>query len=213
MKLRSPAILLIPVLLAGMCGCQGASSSEPPLHWQQNMDFQNRYEAQEENAFFADQRAMRPRVEGTVAWGHLEEDSHLYRGLVDGAPARKLPEADDQGRPMALDKALLERGKDRYSIFCTPCHDGAGTGDGIVVQRGFMKPPSFHEERVRAIAVGGLYDIVDSGIRNMPGYGDKLSVRDRWAVAAYVRALQISRAARLDRVPADKAAERRWEVR
>ncbi len=205
------AIVLLSV--AALAGCRGSISEEPPIHWQQNMDSQNRYEAQEENTFFEDRRAMRPHVEGTVAYGTLAEDDHLHRGIADGGFATELPTADDQGQAIELDEALLQRGKERYNIYCAPCHDGAGTGDGIIVQRGFMKPPSFHEERVRSIAVGGLYDIVTNGVRNMPPYRGQIGLRDRWAVAAYVRALQVSRAGRLRQVPADRAAEKRWEVR
>ncbi len=201
------AALVIASLAVGLAGCRGAISEEPPIHWQQNMDQQNRYEAQEENDFFDDNRGMRPHVEGTVAYGTLGADDHLHRGIVDGAQAATMPKS------IELNRELLERGQDRYNIFCAPCHDGAGTGDGIIVQRGFMKPPSFHEERVRGIPVGGLYDIVTSGVRNMPAYRAQIGLKDRWAVAAYVRALQISRSGSLHQVPADRAAEKRWEVR
>ncbi|MFT7622501.1 MAG: mono/diheme cytochrome c family protein [Myxococcota bacterium] len=211
-RLKTAIIGLTVAATLGGC-TRGSISDQPPIHLQQNMDFQNRFEAQEENDLFADKRGMRPRVAGTVPWGYLKEDDHVYRGLVDGQPAVELPKTDDKGRAITLDTAFLNEGKERYGIFCTPCHDGAGTGDGIVVQRGFMKPPSIHEERIRGIAVGGFYDIVTNGVRNMPAYGEKLSIRERWAVAAYVRALQISRSARLNQVPADKAAEKRWEVR
>ncbi len=204
--------LILTTLFAGLLGCQGSISDKPPVHLQQNMDFQNRFEAQEETDLFEDRRAMRGRVEGTVAWGHLKADDHLYRGRVDGAPATDLPKADENGEALGLTEELLQRGRDRYAIFCTPCHDGAGTGDGLVVQRGFKKPPSLHEDRLKAKAVGDLYDVVANGFGDMPGYKGSLSVRDRWAVAAYVRALQVSRSASLNQVPPDKAAEKRWEV-
>ena len=195
-------------------GCRGSISAEPPVHPNQNMDQQNRVDSQEGFAFFDDGRGMRSHVEGTVPRGSLQADSHLHRGrTADGAFAKALPPKDTDGNDLKLTQDLLERGKERYAIYCTPCHDGAGTGDGIVVQRGFMKPPSFHEDRVRNIPLGGLYDIVKNGVRNMPGYGQQLNNRDRWAVAAYVRVLQISRRSGLDLIPADKAASMGWEVR
>jgi len=206
-------VVCATVLLA--MGCRGATSDKPPIHPNQNMDQQNRIDPQEPFAFFDDGRGMRTYVEGTVARGALQDDDHLYRGRnEDGSFALTLPPADHAGKEMKLDAAFLERGQQRYSIYCVPCHDGAGTGDGIVAQRGLNpKPPSFHDERVQSIPVGGLYDIVTNGVRNMAPYRNQLSVRDRWAVASYVRALQISRSSRLDRVPADKAASERWEVR
>ena len=209
--------------LAALCslslltvGCRGDISSEPPIHYVQNMDNQNRYDMQEPSELFDDKRAMRPRVEGTVATSdlkddkHLQEDDHLYRGQSGGDFVSTLPASDELGQPLKLDRALMERGKERYSIYCTPCHDGAGTGDGLVVKRGMMKPPSLHEERILAMPIGQIYDVIANGARNMPAYGGQVPVRDRWAIASYVRVLQLSRRATLKQIPADQKASRRW---
>jgi mono/diheme cytochrome c family protein len=206
--MRTTILAVMALALAWVAlGCRGAISTEPPFHPNTNMDQQSRFDPQEPNAFFEDNRSARMHVEGTVARGSLHADDHLHRGRVDGAFSSALPQ------DFTLDTAFLERGQDRYAIYCTPCHGGTGIGDGIVVQRGMMKPPSFHEERILSLPVGALYDIVTHGIRNMPPYRQQLSLRDRWAVASYVRALQISRSARLEQIPADKAASQRWEIR
>ncbi len=202
------------VLVVGaLAGCRGSKSTKPPVHIVQNMDQQNRFEGQEENPFFADGRAMRDWPEGTVAWGALHEDDHLWRGKDEaGEWAASLPDKDDKGVEIKPERALLERGQERYEIFCVPCHDYAGTGKGQVVQRGFMPPPTFHEGRVKEMAVGQIYDVITSGARNMASYRSQLGLRDRWAVAAYVAALQLARGATLRQVPPDRAATERWEV-
>jgi mono/diheme cytochrome c family protein len=197
-------------------GCRGGTTTDPPIHYVQNMDNQARYDMQEPSDLFEDKRAMRPRVEGTVATSdleddkHLQEDDHLYRGQIGGAFASTLPASDELGQPMKLDSALMERGKERYNIYCTPCHDGAGTGDGIVVKRGMMKPPSLHDERILAMPIGQIYDVIANGARNMPSYAVQVPVGDRWAIASYVRVLQLSRRATLEQIPADQKASRRW---
>ena len=195
-------------------GCRGAVSSEPPIHLNPNMDQQHRYDPQEPNDFFEDNRSARPHVEGTVARGSLHEDDHLWRGKTGSEFALDLPAKNSDGEALELNTTLLERGQDRYNIYCAPCHDGSGSGDGIIVQRGFKpKPPSFHDERVLSLRVGAIYDIVTNGVRNMPAYSAQISVDDRWAVAAYVRVLQVSRSGSLKQIPADKAASKRWEIR
>ena len=185
-------------------GCRGQTSADPPIHLNPNMDDQARYDAQEKNPFFADQRAMRPMVPGTVAWGNLDADDHLYRGRTDGELVTALPDG------MTLNRALLERGQERFGIFCTPCHDGAGTGKGIVVQRGMNPPPSYHTDRLRTAPLGYFFEVVSNGVRTMPSYRAQISPEDRWAIAAYVRALQLSRVATLDEVPGDVAAQKGW---
>jgi len=134
--------------------------------------------------FYADQRASRPLVEGTVARGMLREDSHLYTGKVNGVFADSLP--------FPLDAAVLERGRERYTIFCTPCHGQTGRGDGMVVRRGFRKAATFHIDRLRGERIGYFYDVMTNGFGAMPDYAAQIPVRDRWAIAAYVRALQLS---------------------
>jgi mono/diheme cytochrome c family protein len=183
-------------------GCRGDLSSEPPIHLNPNMDHQQKYLPQAPSPLFADGRAMRPEVPGTVARGELHEDDHLYRGLVGGKPAETLP--------VKLDEALLHRGEQRFNIYCAPCHDGAGTGDGIVVRRGMLPPPKFDDDRLRAMPVGQIFGVITHGVRNMPSYAAQIPVEDRWAIVAYVRALQVSRHARLADVPAEIAAEKGW---
>lgn len=209
----SPLVLLALSALSAAGACRGSESAEPPVHLVLNMDQQNRFEAQEENPFFADGRAMRTWPEGTVPFGALHDDDHLWRGRDGAGFASTLPGKDADGREMKLDRDFLARGKARYEIYCVPCHDAAGTGKGIVVERGMMQPPSFHDDRIRAMAVGQLYDVVTNGARNMPAYRGQIGLRDRWAIASYVRALQRSRNASLEDVPEDEAGSNRWEVR
>lgn len=218
------------IALMGLA-CQGDISSQPPVHLNQNMDFQARFEAQEANPFFADGRGMRDYVPGTVAVGALKTDDHLYRGQrpkvkkpkPDAPPpppvdpenppmefVDALPPVDPAGRPLVADAAFLERGRSRYEIYCAPCHGLTGETPGIVVNRGMMQPPAYSEQRILGMPLGQLYDVVSNGVRNMPGYGDQIPVRDRWAVAAYVRVLQRRRAAPLEQVPEPEANSRGW---
>ena len=185
-------------------GCRGNLSEEPPVHLNPNMDNVARHDPQEGSAFFKDRRAMRPEVPGTVARGALKTDDHLYRGQTpDGTAATTLP--------LSLSRELLERGRKRYDIYCTPCHGGAGMGDGIVASKGLPPPPSFHDDRIRAMPVGQIFDIITRGVRNMQPYGAQIPVSDRWAIIAYVRALQAGRTASIEDVPADIAASKGWK--
>jgi len=214
--------LLVGLLLSAMVlgACRGSVKREPPIHLNWNMDAQERFDAQEPNEFFADGRGNRNFVDGTVQADDpiraedpctLEfENSHLCTGKVeaDGAFAATLP--------MDVSMALLERGKDRFEIFCTPCHDAAGTGNSAIKKRGswpkdWPPPPSFHDARLRKLPVGQLYDIVRNGVRNMPAYGPQVPVNDRWAIAAYVRALQNSYNADLAQVPEDVRKAKGWK--
>jgi mono/diheme cytochrome c family protein len=228
-------VLVVGVVLVG---CRGMTSEKPPIHLNPNMDNQKRHDPQEGNEFFSDKRAMRPLVKGTVAFGHLEDDDHLYRGKVGSEFAATMPmdpaDPAGKGRPMLIahpkgnadlqrNKALLARGEERYRIYCTPCHDDAGTGKGIVTVRGiefakqakktFPAPPSFHDATVRSMPIGRLYNVITNGARQMPPYKTQIPVRDRWAIAAYVRVLQISGRTGLEQIPAERAAEERWEIR
>ena len=202
------ALLAAAALLVA---CQGDLSSEPPVHLNQNMDQQNRLEPQEETPVFENGRAMRNHLPGTVAVGSLNDDPRIHAGKdAQGAFLQALPPEAPEGEKLELDRALLERGRERYDIYCGPCHDAQGGGKGIVIERGMMQPPSFHDERVLAMPIGQLYDVITNGARNMQPYRNSISVRDRWAVAAYVRALQVSRRAPLSDVPADRAGSERW---
>ncbi|HLB58960.1 MAG TPA: cytochrome c, partial [Bdellovibrionota bacterium] len=183
--------------------CQGDISHKPPIRFNRNMENQRRYEPQTKNSFFEDQRAMRPLVPGTIPRGGLKENDHLYKGVVNGTYAATLP--------MPLTKPLLQRGQARYNIYCTPCHGGAGFGDGIIISRGFIPPPSLHDERLISQPVGYFFFVMGNGIRTMPSYRSQIPVEDRWAIAAYVRALQLSRRASISQVPGDVAASKGWK--
>jgi mono/diheme cytochrome c family protein len=150
----------------------------------QDMHDQPKYTAYKPSEFFADQRSARPVVEGTIAQGHLNEDELLHTGRVGGQPATVFP--------FAIDETVMRRGRARYDIFCSPCHGLTGEGDGMVVQRGYRRPPSFHADRLRQAPPGHLYDVITNGFGAMPDYAAQIPVRDRWAITAYMRALQLS---------------------
>ena len=162
----------------------------------QRMYDQPKYEAHEATAFFDNGLTSRAPIEGTVARGQLRLDVHLYTGTVNGELATALPPSIPFG------KALLERGQDRFDIFCSPCHGRTGQGNGMIVQRGLKRPPSFHEARLREAAIGHYFEVMTNGFGAMYSYASKIPVEDRWAIAAYVRALQFSQRADFDRLPA-----------
>lgn len=165
------------------------------------MDFQERFDPQERNPFFADGRSMRPTVPGTIARGFLREDRAFYEGRgSDGALVNE--------NPLPITPALLERGRERFEIYCSPCHGAAGDGRGIVAIGGYgLTPaPSYHTDYLRAMPDGHLFDVITRGIRTMPPYAVQVSVADRWAIVAYIRALQRSQGASFEDVPADMRA-------
>jgi hypothetical protein len=159
----------------------------------QDMHDQPRSEALEASDFFDDGRASRPRVEGTVAQGQLRLDEQLYTGKSNGVLADALP--------VPLTHQLLERGQERYNIYCSPCHDRAGSGQGIVVRRGFRRPSSFHIDRLREAPVGYFFVVMTNGFGAMMDYAAQVTPHDRWAITAYIRALQLSQHATLADVP------------
>jgi len=164
----------------------------------QDMHDQPRYKPLAGSAFFEDGRASRPLVEGTIPRGYVKTDEHLYTGKVNGRLAETFP--------FPITRPVLERGRERYDIFCAPCHGRDGYGEGIIVQRGFRRPPSFHTERLRQAPVGHFFDVITNGFGTMYGYASRIRPEDRWAIVAYVRALQLSQNATLSDVP---PAERR----
>ena len=150
----------------------------------------------ERSAFFADQRGARPPIEGTVPRGGLRADKVFYSGKQsDGQFVTEMP--------VKVDRALLLRGQDRFNVYCSPCHGRTGDGNGMVVQRGFKQPTSYHADRLRSQPVGYFYDVMTNGFGAMQDYSAQVAPRDRWAIAAYIRALQYSRHAELADVPAD----------
>ncbi len=134
--------------------------------------------------FFEDGRVARTPVAGTVARGHLRADAAFYTGKTDGTLVARLP--------VPLAKDLLERGRERYEIFCAPCHGRVGTGEGAVVMRGMRPPPSYHIQRLREAPIGHFFDVMTNGFGVMPDYAVQVPPSDRWAIAAYIRALQVS---------------------
>ena len=158
-----------------------------------DMEVQPRYDPLESNEMFADGMASRPLVPGAIARGHLQTDSALATGRVDGQLVERLP--------VELTEKLISRGQERYNIYCTPCHSRVGDGNGIVVLRGYRKPPSFHSPRLRGLPDGHFFDVITRGFGQMPSYARQVPVEDRWAIVAYIRALQLSQHAELDQLP------------
>ncbi len=158
----------------------------------QRMRYQPKLKPLQESEVFADGRGARPLPEGTVARGHLLDDPMLFTGM-DGTTLTQV-------LPIPLDRALLERGQDRFNIFCAPCHGRLGNGDGMIVRRGMVRPPSFHEDRLLSAPIGHFYDVMTNGFGRMFSY-NHIPVADRWAIAAYIRVLQKSQHASLADVP------------
>jgi mono/diheme cytochrome c family protein len=165
----------------------------------QDMHDNPRYEPLEQSAFFADGRSQRPLVANTVARGQLREDEHLYTGKVNGQLATDFP--------VPVNEALMLRGQERFNVFCAPCHGRTGTGDGMVVRRGYRAPTSFHDARLRQAPAGYIFDVVTNGFGAMPDYATQVPVVDRWAIAAYIKALQLSQNATVNDVPADRRGD------
>jgi len=163
------------------------------LACQQKMAEQPRYRPLAKSDFFDDQRASRPLVEGTVARGHLQADEYFYTGKTNGQPVDRFP--------FPITKDMLLRGQERYDIFCSPCHDRVGTGLGMIVRRGYRPPPSFHIDRLRSASVGYFFDVMTHGFGVMPDYAEQVPPADRWAIVAYIRALQLSQSAKFADVP------------
>jgi mono/diheme cytochrome c family protein len=161
----------------------------------QDMHDQPRVKPLAASRFFADGRSARPPVPGTVARGadELRADDLLYTGKVNGAPG--------DAYPYAITSSVLLRGQERYTIFCAPCHGATGAGDGMIVQRGFRRPVPLGDDRLRAAPAGYFVDVMTSGFGAMPDYAAQVPPRDRWAIAAYIRALQLSQRASIADVP------------
>jgi len=159
-----------------------------------DMHEQPKYKPLTENDFYADKRASRPPVEGTVARGQLGTDELFYTGKINGQ------EADQY--PYPVTPAMLERGRERFNIYCAPCHSRTGDGNGLIVQRGFKRPPDYTDDKLMKKPVGHFVNVMTNGFGSMSEYRSQLSIGDRWAVAAYIRALQLARKAGASDVPA-----------
>jgi mono/diheme cytochrome c family protein len=173
--------LLLTALLA-LAGCR------------QDMHDQPRFKPLAKSDFYSDLRSARPPVEGTVARGQLHEDTYFYSGRVGTLFGDYLP--------FPVSPEVLARGQQRFNIYCAPCHSRVGDGNGMVVQRGFRAPPSYHTDRLRKAPLGYFFDVMTRGFGAMPDYAEQVPAADRWAIVAYIRALQLSQAA----TPADAPA-------
>ena len=187
MRTSRSLLLAASIALAALAGCR------------QDMHDQPKMRGYRESDFFADGMSARPVIPGTVARGDLREDDALYLGKVDGKAVEDFP--------FAIDRATIERGHERYDVYCSPCHDRVGNGQGPVVRRGVRRPPSLHADRLRTAPVGYFYDVIANGFGVMSSYAAQVPVRDRWAIVAYLRALQLSQHALAKDVPPDELAK------
>lgn len=204
--------MIPPALIARQ---RAVKHKAPPIHYIQDMDNQHKFRAQAENDLFVDRRAARLPVPGTVAIGRLNDDEHFTRGIVGDAWATDFPSQT----PVTME--LLARGQERFGIYCQPCHGAAGYGDGMVNQRAmqiierpvsngtvWVAPKSLHETAVREQAVGQIFNSISNGVRTMPAYGAQIPTEDRWAIVAYVRALQKSQNASPSDLPAGEVPKK-----
>jgi mono/diheme cytochrome c family protein len=164
----------------------------------QKMANQARYDPLEPSDFFADGMASRPRIAGTVARGEITDNPFFDTGRIHGQVA--------DGFPMPVTIDLIDRGQDRFDIYCAQCHGRVGDGNGMIPSRGYRRPPSFHTEKLRTATSGHFFDVMTNGFGAMPPYGKMIPPQDRWAIAAYIRALQLSQNATVADVPADERA-------
>lgn len=182
------------------------------LACRQDMHDQPKYKPYRESEFFGDGTSARHPVQGTIARGQLRDDSPLYTGKKTSAQAAP---ADDPMRnyvdefPFPITEELLNRGQERFNIFCSPCHGRLGDGQGMVAMRGLKQPPpaNFHSERLRRAPAGYFFDVITNGFGGMQDYSDKIPIRDRWAIVAYIRALQLSQNARIEDVPPEERSK------
>jgi hypothetical protein len=176
--------IVIVTLLLLACGCRPDMFNQPRNNPLSSSDF------------FENGAGSRPLVPGTIARGHLEEDREFYTGMSGTNLVTEFP--------LPVNRAVLERGRERYDIYCSVCHGLSGDGDGMIVQRGFPRPPSFHIDRLRQAPVGHFFDVMTRGYGVMYSYASRVEPTDRWAIAAYIRALQLSHDGKLADVPNDQ---------
>lgn len=216
-SLIAPGVLALALMAAG---CRGNKSAEPPVHPNLNMDFQQYFKPQEANPWFPDHRAARPLPAGTVAREVKRAGFDARAGAADPGAARTSDAAFFTGRgpdgrlidglpaSVRLDDALLARGEARFGIYCAPCHEKSGYGQGIIVQRGLkVPPPSFHDPRLQAMPIGYFFDVITHGKNTMKPYAAQVPVDDRWAIAAWLRVLQVSQRAQLSDIPEAERAK------
>ena len=162
----------------------------------QKMAANPRYDPLEPSDFFADGMSARPRIAGTVARGELTGNGFLETGKINNA--------DGDGFPFPVTAQVLNRGQERFNIYCSECHGRLGDGNGMIPSRGFRRPPTFHSATLRAAKTGHFFDVMTNGFGAMPPYAAQVAVPDRWAIVAYIRALQLSQNGTINDVPADQ---------
>lgn len=187
---RASGFAVVAVVALGLGACR------------QDMHDQPKVEALEKSAFFGDGRGARRPPANTVARGGLREDEVFHSGFL---PNDELVPTI----PMEVTARTLERGRDTFNTFCATCHDQGGTGRGMIVRRGFPQPPTYHQERLRSVPDGYIFDVITNGFGRMPSYAGQIPVEDRWAVVAYVRALQLSQHAPVDELPSEMVEKAR----
>lgn len=199
----------ICVLVVSVLGFRGCKSKNSPLYIFPDMDWQDKYQPQESNAFFSDGRNDRPVVPGTVARGSAAEMLKVFSEDYEFDKAKNpslYSGKDEKGEwltefPLEVDNELMELGQAKYGIFCVVCHGASGDGNGITKKYGMIATASYHDDRLRNMAVGEIFNTITNGKGQMLSYADKLSPRERWGVIAYVRALQRSQHATAEDVP------------
>lgn len=202
------AFLFVVVAAVSVLGFRGSLSSRPPLEVFPDMDHQAKYKPQQESRFFADGRTDRPLPANVVARGRsvetdplfLAADDHMFRGKTPtGEFARGYPQG------LEINHEFLARGRERYEMFCAPCHGRTGDGNGITKAYGMGATPTYHDDRIRSMAEGEIYNTLTNGKNTMMGYGDRIAVPDRWAIIVYLRALQRAQQGTVDDVsPANR---------
>ena len=170
----------------------------------QDMHNQPKFYPQRGSSFYADGRSVRPQVENTVARNQLHGDSYYATGVVDGK--------EGDGMPLPVTAELLQRGQEQYNVFCTPCHSRVGNGAGMIVQRGYRPAGNFHTDRLRNAPLGHFYSVIANGYGAMPEYGSQVGIADRWAIVAYIRALQLSQNATAADIPAGQHPQDLHEI-
>lgn len=200
LRRRAALALAVLALSALSSACSNFTSRQPPIWVWFDMKKQDKYKPQAESAFFADGRASRKPVEGTVAQELYRPDAAYSAGISDaGLYVARNPE------PITAD--LLKRGQQRYDIYCAPCHDRTGSGRGIVPSKAVWVPGNLHDQRIVNFVDGELYHVISNGRRSMPGYAKQISEQDRWAIVAYIRALQRAWQGKIEDVPAELQAK------
>jgi mono/diheme cytochrome c family protein len=188
----NPRVRLRPRWLAAgmllLAGCANEMDEQPK--------YQRPYQ---ESKFFADGRSARPLMAGTIPRGFLRDDTAFYAGQKGDLLIDEIP--------MKIDRAAIERGRDRYNIYCLPCHSPTGDGQGMIVKRGFSPPPTFHQDRLREAPSGHFYHVISNGYGAMYSYASRVAPEDRWKIVAYIRTLQLSQNAKLDDIPASEQSK------